>query len=67
MRNVGLNFIVDTLPAVLPSDAAYAIVRGGALRAREIHFPYLEARLSTILRDWIPGTLEAIINFMYSM
>ena len=65
LRRHGAQAILD-LPEALPTDAAYAIIRGGALRLREIHFPYMEARFSTIVRDWFPGTLQAVVNHLYS-
>ena len=66
LSEFGAHFILDNLPEVQPTDAAYAIVRGGALRLNEIYFPYTEARLTTIFRHWFPGIIQGIIQFLYS-
>ncbi len=66
MRKFGLNFLLDTFKAADPSDAALAIIKGGATRAREIYFPYFEAKIFTVMRDWFPESLAAFTRYMYA-
>ena len=65
MRQFGINFMLDVLPPAPPSDAAMAILQGGALRKREVFYPYMEARLTTLMREFTPETLSAIIRFLF--
>ena len=65
LRKHGFNFLLDTLPMGDPADAGLAIIRGGALRQREVYYPYMEARIVTLLRDWIPTVLEALSRFYF--
>lgn len=66
LRNFGQYFLLNNIKAAEPPDAAYAIVRGGALRAREIYFPYMETRILTMLRDWLPRTVDYVNRLMYT-
>lgn len=66
LKNFGQYFLLNTVKVAEPSDAAYAIIRGGALRAREIYFPYMETRILTMLRDWLPRTVDYINRFVYT-
>lgn len=66
LRNFGQYFLLNTIKAAEPPDAAYAIIRGGTLRAREIYFPYMETRILTMLRDWLPMTVDYVNRFMYT-
>jgi hypothetical protein len=56
---------VDTLHPAQPSDAALAIIKGGAARAREIYFPYAEGKLVSLFRDWFPELLDWIQGNLY--
>jgi len=64
LERFGLHYLLDTLKPAEPTDAALAIISGGALRQREVYFPYWEAK-STILRDIIPETYAMINRLMY--
>ena len=66
MQKFGLNMILDTFQAADPSDAAMAIIKGGATRTREVYFPYFEAKILTLVRDWFPETLAAFNRYMYT-
>ena len=55
------------MPAETPSDTALAIVRGGALKRREIYHPYLSIRLMTLLRDWAPEVVESLNRYLYTL
>ncbi|VDI38219.1 chromatin assembly factor 1 subunit B [Mytilus galloprovincialis] len=66
LRNFGQHFLLKYIKAAEPPDAAYAIIRGGALRAREIYFPYMETRVLTLLRDLLPRTVDYINRWVYT-
>ncbi|CAC5401754.1 HSD11B1 [Mytilus coruscus] len=66
LRNFGQHFLLKYIKAAEPPDAAYAIIRGGALRAREIYFPYMETKILTMLRDLLPRTVDYINRWVYT-
>ena len=66
MQKFGLDTILNTFKPGNPSDAAMAIIKGGATRTREVFFPYLEAKLLTLVRDWFPESLAAFNRYMYT-
>jgi hypothetical protein len=45
-----------------PAEAASAIIRGGALRQREVFYPFHQVWLPTALRPFIPEQLDAVIR-----
>ena len=59
LKGFGLGKVVDQGGAD-PGDTAMAIIRGGALRQREVYFPYFSAKIVTLLRDTAPQALEAL-------
>ncbi|XP_078330258.1 hydroxysteroid 11-beta-dehydrogenase 1-like protein [Crassostrea virginica] len=67
LRDFGQHYLLEMLPAETPSDTALAIVRGGALRRREIYHPYLSIRLMTLLRDWAPEMVESMNRYLYTL
>lgn len=67
LKNFGQFFLLNNIKAAEPPEAAYAIIRGGALRAREIYFPYMETRVLTMFRDWLPKTVDYINRYVYTI
>ncbi|KAK2153429.1 hypothetical protein LSH36_297g00030 [Paralvinella palmiformis] len=65
LRDFGVHFLIDKFPTADPADAALAIIRGGALRLKTIYYPFVEARFTTLLRDWIPSALETLVRFCF--
>lgn len=57
--------ILDIVKPALPEDAAMAIIKGGALRKREIYFPYFSAKAITVSRDLFPNLLEKFMKYIY--
>ena len=66
VQRFGLDFLLKTVSPAPSDEAALAIIKGGALRQREMYFPYLEAKLSILARDWFPESLEAFIRYLYA-
>uniref|UniRef100_A0A8D2KYG2 Uncharacterized protein n=1 Tax=Varanus komodoensis TaxID=61221 RepID=A0A8D2KYG2_VARKO len=46
-------------------DCAREIVRGGALRKREVFYPYWSTKPALLLRDWLPELMEQLIGQAY--
>lgn len=67
LRNFGQDYLIENVQPAKPEDAAMAIIKGGAQRAREIHFPYMGTRLVTLFRDFFPDTIESINRFFYRL
>ena len=65
LRKFGFGHLLDILKPALPEDAALAIIKGGATRARQIFFPYWEALLVTLFRDWFPEALDTVSLKLY--
>ncbi|XP_029641412.1 hydroxysteroid 11-beta-dehydrogenase 1-like protein [Octopus sinensis] len=65
LKEFGRGTVLDLVKPARPEDAAMAIIKGGALRQREIYFPYFSAKLYTVFRDLFRGLLESSIKFMY--
>ena len=66
VQRFGLDFLLKPISPAPSDEAALAIIKGGALRMREIYFPYMEAKLSILARDWVPESLEAFIRYLYA-
>lgn len=67
LKDYGQHYLLEMLPAETPSDTALAIIRGGAMRQREIFHPYLSIRLMTLFRDWMPNVVEYINRSMFTV
>lgn len=67
LKDYGQHYLLEMLPAETPSDTALAIIRGGAMRQREIFHPYLSIRLMTLLRDWMPNVVEYINRSVFTV
>ncbi len=60
----GQEKLLNLMKPASPLDAAIAIVRGGAINTREVFFPYLEMKILTSFRDWIPEVIDSIGRYM---
>lgn len=67
LKDYGQHYLLEMLPAETPRDTALAIIRGGAMRRREIFHPYLSIRLMTLFRDWMPNVVEYINRSMFTV
>ncbi|KAL5019517.1 hypothetical protein ScPMuIL_002409 [Solemya velum] len=66
MSDYGVQDVWKWFPPAQPEEAALAIVKGGVQRFREVFFPYFQTKPVALLRDWIPGILDAFNAFIYS-
>ncbi|ESP02592.1 hypothetical protein LOTGIDRAFT_138116 [Lottia gigantea] len=65
LGDFGLKRVLSLVKSAQPSDAALAIVKGGAVRAREIYFPFITIP-SFILRDWMPGAIDLMLSYVHT-
>ncbi|XP_050396363.1 hydroxysteroid 11-beta-dehydrogenase 1-like protein [Patella vulgata] len=64
LTQFGQDYLLSVMNQARPSDAALAIIKGGATRSREIFFPYMSVRPSYLLRDWLPESIEYMIRYI---
>lgn len=64
LTSFGNTAILDKMPPASPTDAARAVVRGGARRYREVFYPYVAAKSVSLLRDWFPESVDWFVRFM---
>ncbi|XP_040277786.1 corticosteroid 11-beta-dehydrogenase isozyme 1 [Bufo bufo] len=53
-------------PAGPKEDCALEIIKGGALRQREVYFQYHATKIPMLLRDWAPHFLEYLVLKNYN-
>ncbi|XP_006118820.1 11-beta-hydroxysteroid dehydrogenase 1 [Pelodiscus sinensis] len=47
-------------PAALKEECALEIIKSGALRKRELHYPYSSVKIPLLIRDWAPEFLDSL-------
>lgn len=67
LKNFGQTFLLSVISAATPSDTAFAIVKGGAQRVRQIYYPFLQVYPLVLLRDWFPNTCDFLNRFVYAL
>ncbi|XP_028590293.1 11-beta-hydroxysteroid dehydrogenase 1 isoform X1 [Podarcis muralis] len=58
---------VVQISAAPKEECALEIIKGGALRQREIYYEYLSTRIPLLIRDWAPNLLDYIIQRNYNV
>ena len=66
LRNFGVPYLLEMIPAADPADTALAVIKGAATRRKEVYYPYLEARATTLMRHLAPDLLSAFTRYLYS-
>uniref|UniRef100_A0A8C5P7I1 11-beta-hydroxysteroid dehydrogenase 1 n=1 Tax=Leptobrachium leishanense TaxID=445787 RepID=A0A8C5P7I1_9ANUR len=54
-------------PAAPKEECAFEIIKGGALRQREVYYQYQATKIPLLLRDWAPEFLEYIMLKNYDV
>ncbi|PIO33943.1 hypothetical protein AB205_0012820, partial [Aquarana catesbeiana] len=54
-------------PAAPKEECAYEIIKGGALRQREVYYQYGATKIPLLLRDWAPEFLEYLVLRNYNV
>lgn len=67
LSNFGQTFLLNVLKPALPSDTAYAIVRSGAQRVRQMYYPMLQTYPLVLLRDWFPEFCDYVNRYVYTL
>lgn len=65
MKSVGLQRMLDNVYMAKPEDAAFAIVRGGALRDSATYFPSFTARLAPAMYTAFPGLSRLRTTYLF--
>ncbi|XP_069094730.1 11-beta-hydroxysteroid dehydrogenase 1 isoform X2 [Pleurodeles waltl] len=58
---------VINAPAAPKEECALALIKGGALRQREVYYQYQAAKIPLLLRDWAPDFLDYIVRKNYNV
>lgn len=48
-------------------ECALEIIKGGALRQREVYYEYTSTKIPLLIRDWAPGLLDYLIRKNYNV
>ncbi|XP_007438759.1 corticosteroid 11-beta-dehydrogenase isozyme 1 isoform X2 [Python bivittatus] len=56
-----------TSPPAPKEECALEIIKGGALRQREVYYRYMDTKIFTVLRDWAPEFIDYLIRKNYNM
>lgn len=54
-------------PAAPKEECALEIIKGGALRQREVYYQYQATKIPMLLRDWAPDLLEFLVLKNYDV
>ncbi|XP_003220479.1 11-beta-hydroxysteroid dehydrogenase 1 [Anolis carolinensis] len=58
---------VFTSPAAPKEECALEIIKGGALRQREVYYEYTSTKIPLLIREWAPDLLDYLIRRSYNM
>ncbi|XP_062975567.1 11-beta-hydroxysteroid dehydrogenase 1 isoform X2 [Elgaria multicarinata webbii] len=58
---------VMTSPAAPKEECALEIIKGAALRQREVYYEYTSARIPLFIREWAPDLLDYLIRSQYNV
>ena len=65
LKDLNMEWILDYMPPSSPTDAALAIVKGGAQRWQRLYFPYLETKPIEMLCNIMPQTINSMNRKMF--
>nr|XP_033773613.1 corticosteroid 11-beta-dehydrogenase isozyme 1 [Geotrypetes seraphini] len=62
--DTAVNAVGDVLrmPAAPQEECALEIIKGGALRLREVYYKYELTKIPILFRDWVPELLDSIMR-----
>ncbi|XP_076439049.1 hydroxysteroid 11-beta-dehydrogenase 1-like protein [Babylonia areolata] len=63
LHSFGSKIMLNSMTPADPADVALAVVRGGALRQREVFVPYLVTKPLCLLRDWCPELVDILLRY----
>ena len=62
LHSFGNTAIFNSMKPADPADVALAVIKGGALREREVFCPYSSTKPVSLLRDWFPEIINYIVR-----
>lgn len=57
----------SSYPAAPKEECALEIIKGGALRQREIYYKYSAVKIPILFRDWVPDLLDYVIRKRFNV
>ncbi|XP_063153523.1 11-beta-hydroxysteroid dehydrogenase 1 [Candoia aspera] len=66
MKAVSGKFTSLSSPAP-KEECALEIIKGGALRQREVYYKYMATKIPTLLRDWAPELIDYVFRTYYNV
>lgn len=52
----------SSFPAAPKEECALEIIKGGALRQREVYYKYSTVKIPVLFRDWVPDLVDYFIR-----
>ncbi|XP_066482429.1 11-beta-hydroxysteroid dehydrogenase 1 isoform X2 [Tiliqua scincoides] len=59
--------VFDSSSPAPKEECAFEIIKGGALRQREVYYEYTSTKIPLLIRDWAPGLLDYLIRRKYNV
>ncbi|XP_015285060.1 PREDICTED: corticosteroid 11-beta-dehydrogenase isozyme 1 [Gekko japonicus] len=57
----------SSFPAAPKEECALEIIKGGALRQREVYYKYSTVKIPVLFRDWVPDLLDYVIRTRFDV
>lgn len=67
IHEIHASNILNWAPMASAEDTALAIIKGGAVRAREVFYPYLPVRITSLINNLAPRLMEKFFQLMYQV
>ena len=65
LKQFGLDRVLSIEP-MDPGDTAKVIVSGAVARIPDVYYPYVQTRLTPIIRELFPGYFDSYIRYLYT-
>ncbi|KAK2170594.1 hypothetical protein NP493_1146g00014 [Ridgeia piscesae] len=65
LKRFGLTRVLAVEPTD-PGVTAQNIVAGAVARTKDVYFPYLQTRLTPLIRELFPGVFDSYIRYLYT-
>ncbi|KAI0207616.1 Hydroxysteroid 11-beta-dehydrogenase 1-like protein [Lamellibrachia satsuma] len=65
LKQFGLNRVLTVEPTD-PKETAQKIVAGAVARTKDVYFPYLQTRLTPLIREFFPDVFDFYIRYLYT-
>ncbi|XP_048354951.1 11-beta-hydroxysteroid dehydrogenase 1 isoform X2 [Sphaerodactylus townsendi] len=59
--------VFSSFPAAPKEECALEIIKGGALRQRDVYYKYSAVKIPVLFRDWVPDLLDYLIRMLFDV